>query len=284
MYQGFIKTEEASKRSGVMESRDHSKNGASPKSRMSRRNILYKALLFSVTFYFSLANTFAQDVITLKNGEDIKALVQEIGELDVKYKKFENPNGPNYTMKKSEIFMIRYANGSKDVFTDSTVTDIPTTQTKTPTQTTQPSVQRQIETPLEPLYLRGSKVYNNNGQKMSRYELERIMSNVPEALSTYRSGKSLNTFGVIISYTGGFILGFHIASCLINEDREINALVASVGSGISIIGIVVGAVGSSKIKTSFDIYNSAVQRQYVSNLSLNFGITKSGGIGLKLNF
>jgi len=60
----------------------------------------------------------AQDVITLKNGTDINALVQEISDVDVKYKKFETPNGPDYTLKKSEILLIRYANGSKDIFSE----------------------------------------------------------------------------------------------------------------------------------------------------------------------
>ena len=63
---------------------------------------------------------FAQDIIILKNGNDIQAIVQEIDLDVVKYKKFDNPNGPNYTLKKSEVFIIRYANGSKDVFNEIT--------------------------------------------------------------------------------------------------------------------------------------------------------------------
>ena len=62
--------------------------------------------------------TNAQDVITLKNGTDINALVQKIGDIEIEYKKFDNPNGPNYILKKSEILMIRYENGSKDIFLD----------------------------------------------------------------------------------------------------------------------------------------------------------------------
>ena len=60
----------------------------------------------------------AQDVITLKNGTDINALVQEIGDVEIKYKKFDIPSGPNYTLKKSEILLIRYENGSKDIFSE----------------------------------------------------------------------------------------------------------------------------------------------------------------------
>ena len=63
-------------------------------------------------------NTNAQDIIILKNGDEIQAVVQEIGKNDIKYKKFENLNGPFYMMEKAEIFMIKYENGSKDVFVD----------------------------------------------------------------------------------------------------------------------------------------------------------------------
>jgi len=58
----------------------------------------------------------APDVIILKNGDEVKSIVQEVGTEYVKYKKFDNQTGPVYNMALSEIFMIRYANGSKDVF------------------------------------------------------------------------------------------------------------------------------------------------------------------------
>ncbi len=80
-----------------------------------------------VVCIFSL-NAFAQDVITLRNGDDIKAVVQEVGESLVKYKKYDYQDGPIYTIKKSDIFMIRYVNGSKDVFNEPTTTALTITQ------------------------------------------------------------------------------------------------------------------------------------------------------------
>ncbi len=68
--------------------------------------------------FFSI-NSFSQDVITKKNGADIKAKISEVNEAEVKYKKFDNLNGPYFTIKKSEILMIRYENGTKDIFSDS---------------------------------------------------------------------------------------------------------------------------------------------------------------------
>jgi len=133
MFWRVSKTEAAARRSSKMESGDHS-NAAIPKSLMSRGKILQRIFLIFAVLWVSVVSAFAQDIITLKNGDDIKALVQEIGEVEVKYKKYDNPNGPNYTLKKSEVFMIRYANGSKDVFADSTSS----VSTKQTTVTEQP--------------------------------------------------------------------------------------------------------------------------------------------------
>jgi hypothetical protein len=58
---------------------------------------------------------YAQDIITLKNGEEIEAVVQEVGVDSVKYKK-PDTEVPIYTLLKSEIFMIKYANGDKETF------------------------------------------------------------------------------------------------------------------------------------------------------------------------
>ena len=91
------------------------------KKPISIKSIIKKTFLFFAAFCINMVSVFAQDVITLKNGDDIQALVQEVSDVDIKYKKAENPNGPNYILKKAEIFMIRYANGSKDVFVENAV-------------------------------------------------------------------------------------------------------------------------------------------------------------------
>lgn len=64
--------------------------------------------------------TFAQDVITKRNGEDINAKILEVNQNDIKYKKADNLNGPTFTISKSDILMVRYENGSKDIFNQTT--------------------------------------------------------------------------------------------------------------------------------------------------------------------
>jgi hypothetical protein len=82
----------------------------------------------NITFLlFAILTTtfcFSQDVITKTDGEEVKAKVLEVTQSEIKYKKFDNPNGPTYTILKKEVFMVKYGNGSKDVFNSETETKI----------------------------------------------------------------------------------------------------------------------------------------------------------------
>ena len=72
-------------------------------------------LSIAVTF-LTTTFCFSQDVITLKTGEDISAKIVEVGLTDIKYKKFDNIDGPSFTILKSDVLMTRYKNGTKDVY------------------------------------------------------------------------------------------------------------------------------------------------------------------------
>ena len=74
--------------------------------------------LLIITFFLCSASAFAQDVIVKKNGSTILSKVLEVNTADIKYKKFSNPNGPTYTINKSEVMSINYENGDKDTFND----------------------------------------------------------------------------------------------------------------------------------------------------------------------
>ena len=94
-----------------------------------------KKLILSLTATILASNfCFSQDVITKKSGEDIQAKVLEITNTEIKYKKFDNPTGPIFTMSKTELLMIRYENGSKDIFTE--IQSV--TPTSNPTSSTTP--------------------------------------------------------------------------------------------------------------------------------------------------
>ena len=55
------------------------------------------------------------DNIILKNGEEISAKIVEITPDIIKYKKCNNLDGPLISIYKSDILMLRYADGTKDI-------------------------------------------------------------------------------------------------------------------------------------------------------------------------
>ena len=65
-----------------------------------------RILVFSVICLFIASSVYAQDIVVTMDAKSIKAKVLEINDQEIKYKDFENPDGPIYVMKKSEINMI----------------------------------------------------------------------------------------------------------------------------------------------------------------------------------
>lgn len=76
------------------------------------KNVAFPLLLL----LYSISPIYAQDEITFRSGDILKAQVIEIGSDEIVYKKFDNLSGPSYTVKKNLVFMIKYKNGAKDVF------------------------------------------------------------------------------------------------------------------------------------------------------------------------
>lgn len=56
------------------------------------------------------------DELIFTDGTEQKGKVTEITETEIKYKKCDMEDGPTYTVKKSSLFMIKYADGRREVF------------------------------------------------------------------------------------------------------------------------------------------------------------------------
>ena len=70
-----------------------------------------KILLIGILFVAGLVCAKAQDVIVKANGDRVFAKVLEVGDDVVKYKDYNNLNGPDYTIKKRDYAKITLANG-----------------------------------------------------------------------------------------------------------------------------------------------------------------------------
>ena len=75
-----------------------------------------KRILFITVLICLSATTYAQDLITPKKGDIIEAKILEVSSTEVKYKRWNNQEGPTFVMDKGDILMIAYQNGDRDVY------------------------------------------------------------------------------------------------------------------------------------------------------------------------
>jgi hypothetical protein len=95
-----------------------------------------KILLALLIFTGAVFSVNAQDLIIKKDGSEVRAKVTEIVPDAIKYKMFNNQDGPVYVLPKSEIFMIKYESGRKEVFGAETTSSTGTTTSSSTGTTT----------------------------------------------------------------------------------------------------------------------------------------------------
>lgn len=67
------------------------------------------------------AGAQAQDMVVMRDGTVVQAKVTKVGHDEVEYKKWNNQDGPLYTVKVADLLAINYQNGEKDTFTQTAV-------------------------------------------------------------------------------------------------------------------------------------------------------------------
>jgi uncharacterized protein with PIN domain len=77
-------------------------------------NILKSGLL--IFLFLNASNSFSQDLFIYKDGSELNVKVLRVNKNDISYKKNSNINGPEYVEDKINLFMIKYENGTKDIF------------------------------------------------------------------------------------------------------------------------------------------------------------------------
>ncbi|MBL4653265.1 MAG: hypothetical protein JKY53_10445 [Flavobacteriales bacterium] len=118
--------------------------------------MLIKIYIFTAFFLVTLVSFSQNDVIFMQDGTEIKAKVEEVGTKEIKYRKASNLDGPIYSTDISVVFMIKYANGEKDVFKEK----------NSPSKTTIIELPEWDENPYE-----GRDSVNSNAREYQKEEL-----------------------------------------------------------------------------------------------------------------
>jgi len=96
-----------------------------------------RIFILVVAMLLSVAGVFAQDIIKKCNDEEIKAIVQEVGNYEITYKLFNSPNGETKILKKDLIHSILFSSGNREVFNCQEVTK--TKQSEPPKEEQEPA-------------------------------------------------------------------------------------------------------------------------------------------------
>ena len=237
--------------------------------------------LFATIFLVPML--FAQDIITLKNGDDIQAVVQEIDEVDIKYKKYENLDGPIYILKKTNVFMIRYANGSKDVFSD----------------VAPPLRQEENQHPINNQSDRSGNyesfiISRSNDNEMAAFLKENdavLYDQFQRGITFQKKGKDFVKAGLIVTGTGMALFFVGLDQYYRNKNNDLSIFMIYPGIVISIVGpcviltsIPFYATGGSLKKSAVDSYE---RKHYMNRSShqpsLDFNFY-GNGVGFAIRF
>ena len=77
-----------------------------------------KPTLFLIVLTLIFSSSWSQDKIYRNNGKVVEAKILEIGSGEIKYKEFNNPDGPIYILETDKIKKIVFANGTSQQFND----------------------------------------------------------------------------------------------------------------------------------------------------------------------
>lgn len=116
--------------------------------------------------------------------------------------------------------------------------------------------------------------------KMSDLTITMVLNN--EAYKQIKSARSAYTMASILSYAGGFLVGWPLGTAI--GGGEPNWTLAGIGAGLIVVSIPIAQSFNKKAKQAVDTYNGGLQTSsFWDKNELNLSLT-GNGIGLTLNF
>lgn len=136
-----------------------------------------KTIFFVLFILFGISSIFSQDTIRFSNNTIKVVKVTEINVDDIKYKRFDNLEGPLYVSSKSEIESIKFSNGLVETFK---VTEVKPQAIVTATTSISPVATNQ-NTSFEKIVIIDRTKLMHFGKPMGESRLLRVINNYPES-------------------------------------------------------------------------------------------------------
>ena len=115
-----------------------------------------------------------------------------------------------------------------------------------------------------------------------------LKKNHPESYNLYMAGCKKTSTASTLGVVGITSLATSLVMYYLSANNDYIGLAGAavvldlVGTGLFVASIPIGCVGRSQITESYDMYNDFV-RSRNNDVSLNFGVCPSGGVGISLS-
>lgn len=238
-------------------------------------------MLFVVPYFAHSQTVRKNDVIVTKDNEKIEAIIQEVSASTIKYKKVSDPDGPVFTINKTEVSSIHYGNGEVEKL------DKSTDEYFAPGNDVPPVISKQPE-----------RTYYNPANSLSTRDSEQLRSNFKlyaKKANFYRNmgligistGVLLTVVGIVkISQWNNVYGGY--SSYASNDDLNLGAALVTTGLGAGIPLTIIGFVKSKKYtRRALDVKSELRRRNQPLSMRLSPGFnsqTNAGYLSLKMIF
>jgi len=153
-----------------------------------------KKLLFLIIIGISSQVALAQDTIYDRKNYNILAKVIEITKSDIKYRRFDNPNGPIYNISKSEVSYIKYENGLMEDYRNIAEPYKPTRREKRPENRWTPKGDKIISTGFWAFSAPDLMIYSSGWDEKAKEPVLATYFNFEKLYAENRIGLSISPF------------------------------------------------------------------------------------------
>ncbi len=200
-----------------------------------KRMILFALSICSLT-------VFSQDLIVTKQDKTIKAKIEEVSDAEIRYKEFENPTGPTFVVKTTDISTVVYSNGTVKNYLAEGESKFVSDE------------KEEVKVSRGKLYYKGEKITTQDFLDMTE-------SSCPQAFDLRNKGRNQLTAGCASLACGG---GLVLASFFV-KDPALEWSFLGVGALCTIVSIPLIFNGDSKKHKAVGVYNQQCAKPKTSS-------------------
>lgn len=120
----------------------------------------------------------------------------------------------------------------------------------------------------------GAYVFTLHGEVLSLRKLDNIMINNAECISYLKKANTSTTLGQIVSFAGGFMIGYSLAPVLRSESPNLG--LTFLGGIVTLISIPISLSAYKNMYKAVRIYNNGVSSLQNESYKINVGVNQNG--------